>query len=267
MNSISLAGWSLHRRFRRLEDPLKLLDFPQVAKEEFGLSMIELNSPFFESLEQTYLDQLLRNAEGQGVSMLNIAVDNQGNLSSPDAGERNQAVENHKRWLDAAAVLGCTAIRGNTGGRDHPHPADLIGYCIDSFGALAEYASSLNLVMMIENHGGVSADPDNIIAIMEGTKSPFLKSLPDFGNWPDPAKRYENLAKVAPYAHAVHVKTYDFSAEGEEISFSVERCVKIILESGYTNPMGIEYEGKSDDHEGVIRSIALVGKALMQSSS
>ncbi|MSP13453.1 MAG: sugar phosphate isomerase/epimerase [Chloroflexi bacterium] len=266
MNGISLAGWSLNRRFRRPYNPLKLLDFPRVAKEEFGLSMIELNSPFFESLDDTYLRQLLGSAASQEVAMLNIAVDNQGNLSSPDAAERQKAVDNHKLWLDAAAKLGCTAIRGNTGGRDHPKPADLIEYCIDSFGALAEYAGSLNLVMMIENHGGISADPENIIAIIEGTKSPFLKTLPDFGNWPDPAKRYENLAKVAPYAHAVHAKTYEFSAEGEEISFNIERCIQIFLESGYANPFGIEYEGKGDDHEGVVRSIALLGKVLMQNS-
>ena len=43
---LGLAGWSLNRRFRAGE--LKLLDYPKLVKDEFGLSVIELNSPFFE---------------------------------------------------------------------------------------------------------------------------------------------------------------------------------------------------------------------------
>ena len=43
---LSLAGWSIHRRFQRDREPLKLLDYPGVVAEEFGLSKAELNSPF-----------------------------------------------------------------------------------------------------------------------------------------------------------------------------------------------------------------------------
>ena len=42
---ISLAGWSINRRFRNQEEPLSLLDYPQLARDEFGINAIELNSP------------------------------------------------------------------------------------------------------------------------------------------------------------------------------------------------------------------------------
>ena len=44
---ISLAGWSINRRFRNQENPLSLLDYPQLARDEFGINAVELNSPFF----------------------------------------------------------------------------------------------------------------------------------------------------------------------------------------------------------------------------
>ena len=44
---ISLAGWSINRRFRNQENPLSLLDYPQLSRDEFGINAVELNSPFF----------------------------------------------------------------------------------------------------------------------------------------------------------------------------------------------------------------------------
>src|SRR5919202_2118016 len=84
---LSLAGWSLVRRFRSQENPLALLDFPRVARQEFGFDAIELNSPFFTSLDGDYLAELRGNAEREGVELLGIAVDHQGDLASLDAQE------------------------------------------------------------------------------------------------------------------------------------------------------------------------------------
>ena len=32
----------------------------------------------------------------------------------------------------------------------------------------------------------------------------------------------------------------------------------VFKEAGYTNPFGIEYEGHTDDHEGVVKSKVLI---------
>ena len=71
---IALAGWSINGRFRREHDPLKLLDYPRLAIEEFEINKIELNSPFFVYENQTqqatspissaYLKQLKAAADG-----------------------------------------------------------------------------------------------------------------------------------------------------------------------------------------------------------
>ena len=37
---ISLAGWSIHRRFQDKDNPLLMLDYPKVAAEEFGIHIV-----------------------------------------------------------------------------------------------------------------------------------------------------------------------------------------------------------------------------------
>ena len=44
-----------------------------------------------------------------------IMIDGEGDLSDVKQEARTKAVENHKKWVDAAAALGCHAIRVNTG--------------------------------------------------------------------------------------------------------------------------------------------------------
>ena len=47
-----------------------------------------------------------------------IMIDDQGDLSVDDELQTTQAVDNHKKWVDAAAYLSCYAIRVNLFGSD-----------------------------------------------------------------------------------------------------------------------------------------------------
>src|SRR5690554_6728055 len=89
---ISLAGWSLVRRFRRAKDPLALLDFPRTAKEEFGIDAVELNNVFFASTDEEYLDRLVASADRHGVRMVGMAVDETEDLAALDDQARRRAV-------------------------------------------------------------------------------------------------------------------------------------------------------------------------------
>src|SRR3954468_18456430 len=99
---LSLAGWSLQKLFKRPRYPLKLVHFPVFTKEELGLDAIELNSPFFESREPDYLKRLVAAAQRASVNLLNIAVDEDGDLASEDEAERARSIENYGRWVSAA---------------------------------------------------------------------------------------------------------------------------------------------------------------------
>lgn len=257
---ISLAGWSLHRKFYDKENPLKLIDFAEFAKTKFAIEAIELNNIFFESTEKEYLEELNVEAKLSGVVMLNIAVDNHGNLISENPDERIEAIERVRPWFSIAKSLGMTAIRANTGGGVNP-PEQEIQWAIESFSKLAQIGEQNGIKILIENHGGLSANPDNIVAVIEGVGSEWIGTLPDFGNFADDI-RYIGLEKIAPYAHSVHAKMYDFNNEGEETKIDINRCITILRNSGYDGFLGIEYEGEGDEIVGIKKAVALLKKYI-----
>ena len=266
---ISLAGWSINRRFRNQENPLSLLDYPQLSRDEFGINAVELNSPFFvyedvdnpaqSAISDIYVDELRRRADDAGVRMLSIAVDGHGNLSALDEDERKQAVQNHQKWFAICQKLGCNAFRANSGGG---HGSDAteeeIGQCIKSFRELAAIGENTDIRVMMENHGGVSVSPANIVRVMEAVDSPYCRVLADFLNWRPEDDKVENLRAVAAYTWATHAKFLSFDENGESNEIDCKNVMALFKETGYTNPFGIEYEGQTDDHVGVIKSKALI---------
>ena len=269
MMEISLAGWSINRRFRNSDNPLALLDFPRLARDEFGLHAVELNSPFFvyedannpaqSGISDAYLDELRRRADGIDVRLLSIAVDGHGNLSALDEDERKQAVQNHTKWFGICQKLGCNAFRANSGGRHGTEASEEeIDQCVKSFKELAAIGEETGIRVMMENHGGVSVSPDNIVRIMDAVDSEYCRVLADFLNWRPEDDKVENLRQVAPYAWATHAKFLSFDESGESNEIDCKSVMAIFEETGYTNPFGIEYEGHTDDHEGVLKSKALI---------
>lgn len=265
---ISLAGWSLHRRFLREQDPLTLLDYPRVVRDEFGITKAELNSPFFAYIDPDipaaspirpgYLRELKRSADDAGVELVGIAVDDHGDLSSLSESARRQAVDNHRKWFDACLELGCSGFRANSGGHDEHLIRAHVEQCIQSFGRLAEWAAEAGIKIMMENHWGLSADPYRMVRVLRAVDSPSFGSLPDFGNFPPEIDRYHGLALIAPYAIFVHAKYTEFAANGEDPNIDSPRLMRIFEQAGYNGPFGIEFEGEGDDHEGVLKSKALI---------
>jgi sugar phosphate isomerase/epimerase len=258
---LSLAGWSLVRRFRRQEEPLALLDFPRVARDEFGFDAVELNSPFFAARDAAYLADLRGGADRAGVALVGIAVDGEGDLAALDPAERQAAVENHLPWLDAGATLGCQFVRANLGGRETTDPEAAVRNGGESFAALARAGAERGVAVVIENHWGLTANPENMARVFDGVNSPALGALLDFGNFP-PEGRYEALARIAPYAKAVHAKIHDFAPDGSHTGVDLARCVGIVREAGYSGWWGIEFEGKGDEGDGIRRSKAVMEELL-----
>jgi len=256
---LSLAGWSLHKLFRSSEKPLLLIDFPRFTKERFGLGAVELNSPFFDSREPRYLRALRDAADRAGVKLLNIAVDESGDLASEIEANRLDGINNYARWIPVARELGCAAIRANSGGRTVTDREVAISNCIESFHRLIDEGERHGIAVLMENHGGISADADTIVRIMSElgkTHAPeTFGTLPDFGNWPEGADLYASLAKIMPWAKAVHAKVRDIDEQLNHPAFDHARCIAIARESGYDGYLGIEFEGAGEPVEGVKRAV------------
>ena len=75
-DDISLAQWALVEEIRA--GKWKTLDFPRVAREDFGLNGIEFVNTLFEVPTEGYLKKLKQNAADHRVAMVLIMVDDEG---------------------------------------------------------------------------------------------------------------------------------------------------------------------------------------------
>src|SRR6202035_2228581 len=114
------------------------LDFAAKSKE-LGISGLDYCSMFFadKAKDQQFLGELKKRAADNGSYNLRIMIDGEGVLGDLNDTTRLKAVENHYKWMDAAATLGCPMIRVNVEGEGAP--TDVAKAAVDSLGRLIEY--------------------------------------------------------------------------------------------------------------------------------
>jgi sugar phosphate isomerase/epimerase len=273
---ISLAEWSLHRTLQA--GKLDHLDFPAKAKNDFGISAVEYVNQFFggkkmnfkEAAKSTaYLNELLKRTRDLGVVNHLIMVDNEGSLAIPDDKERLQAVENHKKWVEAAKFLGCRTVRVNLHGEASPDEKKTAS--IDSLGRLGDFAKTMDINVVVENHGHESSNGAWIAAVIKQVKHQNVGTLPDFGNFclSDPwgqtqtdckemYDRYKGVQEMLPFAKGVSAKTYDFDASGEQPLMDYKKLMDIVKAAGFKGYIGIEFEGSTQPEEEGIRKTKLL---------
>lgn len=243
-DDISLAAWSLVREFR--QGKWKNLDLPRICREDFDINGIEFVNNFFEVPTYRYLQQLKRNADNYGVQLVLIMVDSEGEMAASSKSERMQTVVNHRKWIDIAHYLGCHSIRTNCRGPKEASREDVLNWAEESFNNLLEYAKQAQINVIIENHGGLSSDPDFLVSLMKHVNDPNLGTLPDFGNFPDNIDRAEAIKKLIPYARGVSVKSY-FTTDHTHPAYDLEALINLCHNEGYRGFYGIEAEGKELD--------------------
>lgn len=290
---ISLAQWSLNRsyfgpsreagwqEFSRLlqTNPSELLQgdidplyFAQHARQRYDIGAIEyVNTFYFDKADnQEYLNELKNIADNEGVESVLIMCDAEGNLGDPDEAARQQAVENHYKWVNMASFLGCHAIRVNAASQGTYD--EQMERAADGLRRLTEYAEGENISVTVENHGGLSSNAEWLVGTIEMVDHPDCGTLPDFGNFNisenesyDP---YQGTEELMPYAKGVSAKTHAFNDQGNEADKDYLRLMRIVKDAGYTGYVGIEYEGNNlSEDEGIQATKALletVGSELSQ---
>ena len=268
---ISLAEWSLHREL--FSKKIDHLDFISLAKTEFGISAVEyVNSFFFEKArDRKYLNKMKSRANDHDVRNLLIMCDNEGNLGDPDKNKRYKAVENHYKWAEAAAFLGCHSIRVNARSDDKLSYDYQLDLAADGLSRLVDFCSDLEINAIVENHGGLSSNGAWLSALMKKIDHPRVGTLPDFGNfmiqdneWYD---RYKGVEELMPFAKAVSAKSHEFDLNGNEVRTDYNKMMEIVLRAGYNGYVGIEYEGdKHSEYDGIHLTLKLLKKIKKQNS-
>ncbi|MEZ6126512.1 MAG: sugar phosphate isomerase/epimerase family protein [Planctomycetaceae bacterium] len=154
-----------------------------------------------------------------------------------------QLAERCRQWIDYATVLGAPAIRifaGNVPKGDSEDAA--IERCVDGINQSLEYAATRGVFLALENHGGITATPDQMLKIIAGVKnSPWFGVNFDSGNFrtDDP---YRDLARIAPYAVNAQIKVAMADPERKKYPADLPRVIDILKKAGYRGYVALEFE-------------------------
>lgn len=278
-NKISLAQWSMNRSF--FSGKKDAIDF-SIHAASMGFHGVEyVNQFYFDQLKsgttssknvKSLAKNLNTRSKDNNISNVLIMVDVEGNLADSSTQVIKTSIEQHKKWVELAAEIGCHSIRVNLAGEKDSKI--WIEKSVEGLTGLCEFAQTMGINIIVENHGGLSSDASLLAQVMKKTNLENCGTLPDFGNfcisgrgsdlvckeWYD---MYKGVAELMPYAKSVSAKSYDFDDNGNETKIDYAKMMKIVKENNYDGFIGVEYEGsRLKEREGILATKKLIQRYI-----
>lgn len=223
--------------------PLKLEDFINDCAK-LGLQGTELTSYYFpQDLTQEYLRHIRRHCFLQGLDVSGTAVGN--DFCFPPGADRDREIKHVKQWVDNAAILGAPVIRIFSG---HPHDTsaeEAHKLAVAGMEECCQYAGEHGVFLALENHGGLTATADGLLALVRDVKSPWFGVNLDTGNFHG-EDLYGEIAKLAPYAVNVQIKASVSGPDRKRQHGDFRRLARIMTDAGYRGYIVLEFEEPED---------------------
>jgi sugar phosphate isomerase/epimerase len=253
---LSLAAYSFNRWLPKSWTPEQLTDAKFTLERfidycaEQNLDGCELTAYYFpKTITTEYLLSLKERAHRQGLSISGTAIGNDFCVADPE--KRAQQLEMCRNWVDYSAILGAPAIRIFAGNVPKGETEEVARErCVSAINEALDYAATKGVYLALENHGGITATPEQMLKIIDGVKpSPWFGVNFDGGNFrtPDP---YADLAKIAPYAVNAQVKV-ELYPGGKKEAADLGKVTQILRTAGYRGFITLEYEAAEDPLEAI----------------
>ena len=225
------------------------LDGFLAAMSDLGVDGVELTAYYFDApITAASLRHTARRCFVQGLEVAGTAVGNTFTL--PPGSARDSQLAMCAAWIGRSSVIGSRCLRVFAGATPEGVTDSLArAWVIDCLRTLLPLAARRGVILALENHGGVVAEPDGLLEILEALPSAWLGAKLDTGNFvtSDP---YADIARIAPYAVSTHVKT-DVHLNGAVVPADLARICAILRDAGYRGYLNLEYEGVEPAATGV----------------
>ncbi len=256
---LSLAGYSF-RKYLDLKKPTMTLDdFAEVAAS-LDLDAIEPTAYYFAQTTPEYLAHLKGKCTRLGLDISGTAVGN--NFCTPDKARLRKEIDHVKQWVEHASRLGAKTIRIFAGTRDKGDSEEQArARCVAAIQEACDYAGKYGVYLALENHGGITATIDQILAIVQAVQHPWFAVNLDTGNF-HTADPYADLARLAPYAVNVQIKTEIQRAGQKKEEADLKRLIDLLRAVDYRGYVALEYEAAEDPKSAVPRHIATLKKLI-----
>ncbi len=214
-------------------------------------------SEYLSAADEGYIETVKAHAQAAGLPFGCIAVDG-AHIYEADPDKLRANRGRAYRWIEIAAKLGAKQVRIDSGG-----PQEMGGASYEEIKAgyrdVISVAKAANVEVLVENHWGPTVVPENCLKLLDDIEG--LGLLLDCHNFL-PERRDDGRRLCASRARAIHLKTFEFDADGNEISDEkAEEALNILKNSGYNGIWGVESVPKDGDEiKGARETIALIRK-------
>lgn len=281
---LAFSSWCFHLPLWRGE--LKAEALPGMARD-LGVDALEWTAKTFRDLKggretmyqapsEPFFHTLRESADDAGIQNKVMNVGGPFFLASGDRAVQQKALDFVMQYVAPARILGCNILRVELyydGERASGWKQRASEQAAEGVQRLLDMTRDSDLIINVENHHGISSQPDWLASLVKAVDSPRFGLTVDTNNFrvdqdnpyqqdpsslPEYVDRYEGLRTLMPFATWVSAKCYAFDSTGHEVSMDYPRILDIILASGYREYLSVEYEGAGNPLEGVRKSVDML---------
>ena len=240
---LGLAAISYSKALDLAKPTMTLFEFIDLAAT-FKVDAVELTSYYWAETTAAYAKKLLAHAKKCELPISGVPVGN--DFCIVDAAKLKMEIERVSMWIELAAAAEAQTVRifaGKVAKGDTREAATK--RVIESIGACCRVAEKAGVVLALENHGGLTETPADLLALVKPITSKALAINVDTGNFKtkDP---YADIAAIVPYGVVCQVKSECFPAGKPAEEADLKKVVDILRAGKFCGYVILEYEAKED---------------------
>lgn len=240
---LGLAAYSFRDKLDLKKPAMTLFEFIDLAAD-LPLDAVELTSYYWAEQTAEYAKKLAAHAAKKKLAVSGVPVGNRFTLK--DDAKRKEEVKKVQEWVARAADVGATTVRIFAGEQDKDDKLeDAQKRVVAAIEECLLAAEKAGVVLALENHGGITATPDQLLALVKPIKSAWLGVNIDTGNFKtdDP---YADVAKIAPYGVVCQVKTEVNPGGKKKEEADLGKVVTTLKDAKFDGYVVLEYEAAED---------------------
>jgi sugar phosphate isomerase/epimerase len=250
---LSLAAYSFRQALdlRRKPPTMTYNGFIDLAAS-MPFDAVEFTEYYFPETTPRYLAALKGRCTRLGLDVSGTAI--RTDFCVNNASRLKEQIDHAKRWVEHTSRLGGKTVRIFGGAVAKGDKEDRARrQCIDAIQECCEHAGQFGIYLALENHGGITGTPEQMLALVRAIKSDWFGVNLDTGNFRT-KNPYADLERLAPYAIVVQIKT-EIQREGRKAEEAdLKRLMQMLRTANYRGYVALEYEAAEDPKTAVPRA-------------
>lgn len=257
---LSVAAYSFRQALSRKPKPTMTYDDFIDLAARMDLDAVEFTQYYFPKTTPEYLAHLKGRCTRLGLDVSGTAIGNNFCVSDPD--KLRKQIDTTKKWIEHSAFLGAKTMRIFAGYLEKGDSEDKArARCVESIQEACDHAAKYGLYLALENHGGITSKVDQVLALVRAVKHDWFGINLDTGNFRT-ADPYDDLAKLAPYAVTVQLKTEIQRTGQKKEDADLKQLIDILRTARYRGYVALEYEAAEEAATAVPRHIEALKKLV-----